>query len=96
VRDARLDAKIDLQKNIVTMNKPVTSIHQTISDRSKQLLERAQYVLPAPATSGGPAGFQDGGHQDRRSGGGKGQQGQRRDNQGIGQGQAPRPVEIKS
>ena len=62
VRDARLDAKIDLQKNIVTMNKMAPSVHQTISDRSKQLLERAQYVLPQSASA-----IQDGqsGHGDR-------------------------------
>lgn len=122
VRDARLDAKIDLQKNIVTMNVPVyvlcpclyphlclhlteiisrvgsASIHQTISDRSRQLLERAQYILPAPAQSGDVSGQQGRGQQDQKKGG----SGPRRDNDqrrggadGVGQGQTPRPVEVK-
>jgi len=94
VRDARLDAKIDLQKNIVTMNKPSQSIHQTISDRAKQLVDRAQYVLPAPATSGG---VQDGNERGGRGDKPYNKQGRGGDrNQGVGQGQTPRPVEIKS
>lgn len=83
VRDARLDAKVDLQKNIVTMNKVAPSVHQTISDRSKQLVERAQYLLPsAPAQDGQEAGGQRGDRRPRQ----QGQQGgpqdkQRRDHQ---------------
>lgn len=111
VRDARLDAKIDLQKNIVTMNKPAyvprllvpstevdrasfysPSVHQTISDRAKQLLDRAQYVLPAPAQGG--VQEQDG---QQRGGGGqkRGQKPQGGQQQGIGQGATPKPVETK-
>lgn len=68
------------------------SIHQTISDRAKQLLERAQYVLPPPATSGGV----EGNERERKPYNKQGRGGDRSQHQGIGQGQTPRPVEIKS
>jgi len=101
VRDARLDAKVDLQKNIVTMNKPAVSVHQTISDRAKQLLDRAQYVLPAPAHPSGEEGHSHGQQRggDRKRGGGGPKQGHHRDGHsgagGVGQGQTPKPVEVK-
>lgn len=66
------------------------SVHQTISDRAKQLLDRAQYVLPAPAQGG----MQDQDNQQRGGGQKRGPKphGQQ---QGIGQGATPKPVEAK-
>jgi hypothetical protein len=69
------------------------SVHQTISDRSRQLMERAQYILPAPAQSGEMHGQQGQGGQ--KKGGPRRDNDQRRGGDGVGQGQTPRPVEVK-
>ncbi|KAI8879964.1 eukaryotic translation initiation factor 3, subunit 6 [Backusella circina FSU 941] len=44
IRDTRVDAKIDFEKNIVVMNTPVTSIYQQIIERTKGLTFRSQVL----------------------------------------------------
>ncbi|KAL7338029.1 eIF3 subunit 6 N terminal domain-containing protein [Rhodotorula toruloides] len=47
VRDARLDAKIDLKQNIVQMNHADTPVYQTVIEKSRGLLFRSQALASA-------------------------------------------------
>ncbi|GAA5927783.1 hypothetical protein JCM3775_006079 [Rhodotorula graminis] len=47
VRDARLDAKIDLKENIVQMNHADTPVYQTVIEKSRGLLFRSQAMASA-------------------------------------------------
>ncbi|GAA5827894.1 hypothetical protein JCM5353_000019 [Sporobolomyces roseus] len=47
VRDARLDAKIDLKQNIVQMNHADTPVYQTVIEKSRGLLFRSQAIASA-------------------------------------------------
>ncbi|KAM0745649.1 eukaryotic translation initiation factor 3 subunit 6 [Meredithblackwellia eburnea MCA 4105] len=47
VRDARLDAKIDFKENTVQMNHSETPVYQSVIERSKGLLFRAQAMASA-------------------------------------------------
>ncbi|CAH7688011.1 eIF3 subunit 6 N terminal domain-domain-containing protein, partial [Phakopsora pachyrhizi] len=42
VRDARLDAKIDFKENTVQMNHPVSSVYQTVIERTKRISALSQ------------------------------------------------------
>ncbi|GAA6005391.1 eukaryotic translation initiation factor 3 subunit E [Rhodotorula paludigena] len=47
VRDARLDAKIDLKENIVQMNHADTPVYQSVIEKSRGLLFRSQAMASA-------------------------------------------------
>ncbi|GAA5915462.1 eukaryotic translation initiation factor 3 subunit E [Sporobolomyces salmoneus] len=47
VRDARLDAKIDLKQNIVQMNHADTPVYQSVIEKSRGLLFRSQAIASA-------------------------------------------------
>ncbi|KAI8377772.1 eIF3 subunit 6 N terminal domain-containing protein [Radiomyces spectabilis] len=44
IRDTRVDAKIDFEKNTVIMNTPVTSVYQQVIERTKGLSFRSQVL----------------------------------------------------
>ncbi|GAA5906592.1 hypothetical protein JCM6882_008069 [Rhodosporidiobolus microsporus] len=57
VRDARLDAKIDLKQNIVQMNHSEQPVYQTVIEKSRGLLFRSQAMvsaMEARASGGNP------------------------------------------
>ena len=73
VRDARLDAKIDFKSNTVQMNHAETPVYQTVIDKTRGLLFRAQATTAAlDAKANGGAG------PEARRGGQKQQQQQYR------------------
>ncbi|KAI8372691.1 eIF3 subunit 6 N terminal domain-containing protein [Radiomyces spectabilis] len=47
IRDTRVDAKIDFEKNTVNMNTPVTSVYQQVIERTKGLSFRSQILATA-------------------------------------------------
>lgn len=79
VRDARLDAKIDLKENVVHMNHSETPVYQSVIERTKGLLFRAQAINSTleHRASGGTisADSQRGGRGAGRGGRGGGQGG---------------------
>jgi len=63
IREARLDAKIDLKENMVHMNRYDVTAHQTVIDKTKSILERSARIDYAPDSS-----IQQGGSSTNRAG----------------------------
>ncbi|GAA5854528.1 hypothetical protein JCM8547_004876 [Rhodosporidiobolus lusitaniae] len=80
VRDARLDAKIDLKQNIVQMNHSEQPVYQTVIEKSRGLLFRSQAMASAievRASGGNPDRDQSSRPQGARGGQGNKQGGAR-------------------
>ncbi|GAA6037881.1 hypothetical protein JCM8097_005084 [Rhodosporidiobolus ruineniae] len=80
VRDARLDAKIDLKQNIVQMNHSEQPVYQTVIEKSRGLLFRSQAMASAMevrASGGNPERDQSSRPSGQRGGQGNKQGGQR-------------------
>ncbi|GAA6004986.1 hypothetical protein JCM10207_008470 [Rhodosporidiobolus poonsookiae] len=87
VRDARLDAKIDLKQNIVQMNHSEQPVYQTVIEKSRGLLFRSQAM--ASAMEARASGGNIDRDQSSRPSGARGGQGNKQGGQRTGGQRAP-------